>query len=96
MQQFSQITKHLAIAQRAIELHQARNAAGTAKDTYYTALSEFGKGEPTPRLDPDDENCAEIIAYSKDAFQAYQAAKRKGYNAQRRLDTACRALGGAA
>lgn len=90
MHDITEITKHLAIAQLAIDLHKARNATVPAKDAYYAVLREFGEGEITQRLDPHDENCAEIIAYSKDAFKAYQAAKRRVYNAQRRLDTACR------
>lgn len=90
MHDITEITKHLAIAQLAIDLHKARSATAPAKDAYYAVLREFGQGMVTERLDPQNENCAEIIAYSADAYKAYQAAKRKVYNAQRRLDTACR------
>lgn len=86
----TQITQLLNIAQLAIDLHKARNATVPAKDAYYAVLREFGKGKPTERLDPRNESCAEIIAYSKDAFKTYQAAKRRVYNVQRRLDNACR------
>lgn len=90
MHDFTEITKHLNIAQLAIELHKVRNAVEPAKHAYYTVLREFSKGEITQELDPRDEECAAIIAYSADAYKAYQATKRKVYNAQRRLDTACR------
>ena len=92
MHDITEITKHLAIAQLAIDLHKARNATAPAKDAYYAVLREFEleQGGHYEHLDPRDEDCAEIIAYSKDAYKAYQAAKRKVYNAQRRLDTACR------
>lgn len=88
----TRIAQLMTIAQLAIDLHKARNATAPAKDAYYAVLREFGQGETTGRLDPRDENCAEIIAYSKDAFKAYQAAKRAAYNLQRRLDNACRKL----
>lgn len=84
------LAHHLAISQLAMALHQSRNAAQHAKHAYYAVLSEFSQGEMTAKLDPYNEDCAEIIAYSADAYKAYQAAKRKVYNAQRRLDTACR------
>ena len=88
----TQITQLLNIAQLAIDLHKARNATVPAKDAYYAVLREFQweNGGQDERLDPQNENCAEIIAYSQDAFKAYQAAKRRVYNAQRRLDNACR------
>ena len=91
----AQITQLMTIAQLAIDLHKARNATAPAKDAYYAVLREFQveQGDPSCRLDPRDEDCAEIIEFSKDAFKSYQAAKRKVYNAQRRLDNACRKFG---
>ena len=86
------IAKLMTIAQLAMDLCKARNDTVSAKYAYYAALHEFQSDqmEPADHLDPRDENCAEIIAYSADAYKAYLAAKRKVYNAQRRLDTACR------
>ena len=86
------LARHLAISQLAMALHQARNAAQHAKHAYYAVLSAYqqAQGEPGIRLDPGNEACAEIIAVSAADYKAYQAAKRKVYNAQRRLDTACR------
>ena len=90
MNHISEINKLMHIAKLALDLHKARNAAANEKNAYYDVLREFGQGEVTPRLDPADESCAEILAHSADAYKVYKAAKRKVYNAQRRLDTACR------
>ena len=89
----------LRIADLAIELHHARNAAAAAKRTYYAALTRWlGDGERTPRLDPRNDACAAMIEFTKDKYRAHIAARRQVYNAQRRLDSACRKVvaGGAA
>lgn len=84
----------LQIANVAIELVQAQKAIAPAKDAYYERLRSFGNDYPhEERLDPRNPGCADIIKHSKDEFAAYKAAKRKAYNAQRRLHTACKNLG---
>lgn len=85
-----QISALLNIAQIAMDLVQAQNAIVSAKSAYYDRLASF-RGDFTheERIDPCCPGSKEIIAFSKDAFDAYKAAKRKAYNVQRRLRTAC-------
>ncbi len=89
-----QISALLNIAHIAIELVQAQSAIVSAKAAYYDRLASFRGDFPREeRIDPCCPESAEIIAFSKDAFDAYKAAKRKAYNTQRRLHTACKKLG---
>ena len=92
------ISALLNIAHIAIELVQAQNAIVSAKAAYYDRLASF-RGDflrsdfpREERIDPCCPESAEIIAFSKEAFDAYKAAKRKAYNTQRRLHTACKKL----
>lgn len=84
-----------AIGERAIELHAAKSAAYDAKWAYYESLAEYKDehGAPAGPLHPGNPACAAIIDATKAEYKAYQAAKRKVYNAQRRLDNACGKLG---
>ena len=84
------ISALLNIAHIAIELVQAQNAIVSAKAAYYDRLGEFDDREGS--IDPRCPESAAIIEFSKDAFAAYKAAKRKAYNTQRRLHTACKKL----
>ena len=84
----TQITQLLNIAQLAINLHNEKNAANTVRDIYRRKLWE--SGEDFSGLNPDDDDYAEIIEFTKDEYKAHQAAKRRVYNVQRRLDNACR------
>ena len=82
------VTQFLTIGQLAIDLHNEKNAANNVKDAYHRKLKE--SGEQFDGLKPDDDTYAEVIEFTKDEFKAYQAAKRRVYNVQRRLDNACR------
>ena len=84
----AQITQLLNIAKLAIDLHNEKNAANRVRDAYHLKLWE--SGEEFEGLKPDDDAFAEVIEFSKDEYKAYQAAKRRVYNVQRRLDNACR------
>ena len=84
----TQITQLLNIAQLAIDLHNEKNAANTVRDIYHCKLSK--SGEEFDGLKPDDDAYAEVIEFTKDEYKAHQAAKRRVYNLQRRLDNACR------
>jgi TRAP-type C4-dicarboxylate transport system substrate-binding protein len=88
MHDITEITKHLAIAQLALDLHCLKNAAKHFKDAYHDKLRESDM--EFNRMDPRDEKFLQVIEFTKDEYKAHQAAKRKVYNAQRRLDTACR------
>ena len=81
------INQMMTIAQLAIDLHKIRNAASHTKEIYRAALKD--SGEDFDGLDPRDDSCASIIEFTKDEYKAHLAAKRKVYNAQRRLDNAC-------
>ena len=89
------ISEMLNIAQIGVELVQAQNAAMHAKMAYYDRLRAFDSPDHVRegRIDPRYPESAEIIAFSKDAFSFYKAAKRKVYNANRRLRTACMRAG---
>ena len=84
----AQITQLLNIGQLAIDLHNEKNAANHVKDAYHRRLWE--SGEEFDGLKPDDDAYAEVIEFSKDEYKAYQAAKRRVYNIQRRMNNACR------
>lgn len=88
MQHITEISKYLAIAQLAIDLHSLKNAARYAKDAYHEKMDE--SGGDFDGLDPRNADWADLIEFTKDEYKAHLAAKRKVYNAQRRLDTACR------
>lgn len=82
------ITQLLTIGQLATELHRLKNEARQAKDAYREKLDEHG--QDFTGLDPRNATFADLIEFTKDEYKAHQAAKRKVYNAQRRLDAACR------
>jgi len=86
-----QITQLLNIAQLALDLHNEKSAANTVRDIYRRKLWE--SGEEFDGLKPDDDAYAEVIEFTKDEYKAHQAAKRRVYNVQRRLDNACRKAG---
>lgn len=83
----TQITQLLTIGQLAIDLHNEKNTANRVRDIYRRKLWESGK--EFTGLNPDDDAYAEVIEFSKDEYKAYQAAKRRVYNIQRRLNNAC-------
>lgn len=86
------INAMVKVANTAAELVEAQKAVAHAKRAYYERLSGFNNDSypHEERLDPRNPGCAEIIEHSKAEFAAYKAAKRKAYNAQRRLHTACK------
>ena len=84
----AQITQLLAIGQLAIDLHNEKNAANQVKEVYHRRLRD--SGEEFDGLNPDKEGYEEVLEFSKVEYEAYQAAKRRVYNIQRRLDNACR------
>lgn len=86
-----QVNALLHIAQIAMELVQAQNVIASTKAAYYDRLGEFDDREGS--IDPRCPESAAIIEFSKDAFAAYKAAKRKAYNVTRRLRTACMRAG---
>ena len=84
----AQITQLLNIAQLAIDLHNEKNAANIVRDIYRRKLKE--SGEEFDGLKPGNDDYAEVIEFTKGEYKAHQAAKRRVYNIQRRLDNACR------
>ena len=84
----------LNVGQLAVQLHILQNEAKQAKAVYREKLKE--SGEEFRGLHPHDTAFAEVIEFTKDEFKAYTDARRTAYNAQRRLDTACRKVAGVA
>lgn len=87
----ARITQLLAIGQLAAELHGLKSAARHAKDAYHDKLDKSNM--EFDGLDPRNPDFAEAIEFTKTEYKAHQSAKRKVYNMQRRLDSACRKFG---
>ena len=88
-----QITSLLAIGRLAVDMHKAEQFVGQQKEVYYQKLREFSLEHDDSsriKLDPRNEQCSEIISYSKAEYAAVKAAKRNVYNIKRRMDTAIR------
>ncbi|MDO8772173.1 MAG: hypothetical protein Q7K57_26420 [Burkholderiaceae bacterium] len=83
----AKITQLLHIGTLAIDLHKEKSTANSVRDIYRRKLKE--SGQEFDGLKPDDDAYTEIIEFTKGEYKAYQAAKRRVYNAQRRLDNAC-------
>lgn len=90
----ARITQLLTIGQLAIDLHNLKNEARRAKDAYHEVLRESDMD--FRHMDPREEMFADVIEFTKDEYKAHLAARRTAYNAQRRLDTACRKVAGVA
>jgi len=69
---------------------QAENMVREAKYEYHAALEDFFTvhGRPEGTFSRDNEAFIEVIDATAPHYQALQKAKRKGYNARRRLRTA--------
>ena len=90
------ITSLLSIGQLAIDIYLAEAVVALKKADYYDRLHEFNVENPDQRmvkLDPRDEQCSEIIEFSKAKYAAVKAAKRKVYNIKRRINVAIRNSG---
>jgi hypothetical protein len=86
------VSEFLKIAQLAIDLVSAENAARQAKYRYIDKIQEFEKkfGAIAHRLSMDKPEHAKARAYTDDAYVAYRYARAEAYNVKRRLDTAVR------
>lgn len=75
----------------AVNLWRAEIATKDARHAYHRKINEFEAkhGRIEARINPGKPEHAELIAYTKQRFDAYQTAKRKAYNLRRRLNTAC-------
>jgi hypothetical protein len=88
----SQIALLIEVAVLAMQDFDAQKAVGTAHNEYLFGLTDFESkhGRTEGRIDPLNPDHAPIIAATKIQYEGYQRAKRKAYNARRRLQTACR------
>ena len=82
------ITLLLQIGKLAIDLDNEKKVSNIVKNAYRCKLKKSGKDFKSLML--DDDAYTYVIKFTQHEFKAYQAAKRKVYNAQRRLDSACR------
>lgn len=87
------ITALLAIAQLALELHNANNATTRFKREYHEKLDEFERDVrilPLGRLDKWDVKNCDFIEFTLVEYNAYRKARLAAYNVKRRLENACR------
>lgn len=87
------ITTLLPIAQLAIDLHIATNAAKNAQQNYFERINEFERNFrtlPRGRIDKWDANNSDFIDFTMMEYHAHRKARAVAYNIKRRLDTACR------
>lgn len=82
----------IAAGEVAVELFRAEQAAKVAKASYHRKIDQFEEvhGRADSRIDPNKPEHARLIKFTKASFDAYLAAKRKAYNARRRLENASR------
>jgi hypothetical protein len=87
-----QIALLIEVAVLAMQDFHAQKAVGSAHNEYLFGLTDFESrhGRTEGRIDPLNPDHAPIIAATKIQYEGYQRAKRKAYNARRRLETACR------
>jgi hypothetical protein len=80
----------------AMQDHRQQLVVNEVHRKYIEAINSFeGKyGRTSGRIDPRNFEHAAIIAATKVEYDAYQLAKRKAYNAGRRLQTVCRKAAG--
>jgi hypothetical protein len=92
----SQIALLIEVAVLAMQDFDAQKAVGAAHNEYLFALTDFESqhGRTDGRIDPLNPDHALIIAATQAQYDGYQLAKRKAYNARRRLQTACRKAAG--
>jgi hypothetical protein len=95
------LTSLIFIGQLAVDVRNAELQVNHLKFEYHEKIRAFDGLAPGEiremKLDPRNEACAEIIAYTRAEYAAVKAAKRKVYNIKRRMDTAIRnsyAVGG--
>jgi hypothetical protein len=91
-----QIALLIDIAVKAIKHSKCVLDVNGAHGAYLRALTDFeaSNGRVEGRIDPRNFEHAAIIAATKVEYDAYQLAKRKAYNAGRRLQTVCRKAAG--
>jgi hypothetical protein len=89
----SQIALLIPVVVLALQDFHAQETVDATHNEYLFGLTDFeskhGRTEGG-RIDPLNPDHAAIIAATKIQYDGYQLAKRKAYNARRRLQTACR------
>lgn len=85
------------IEQAAIDFIRAEQEATFLKGEYRVALEAFFSrhGRPEGAMHVDDDRFLPAMNATNTQYQAFQKAKRRKYNAHRRLRTAVARAGGA-
>ncbi|WP_112309719.1 hypothetical protein [Pseudogemmobacter bohemicus] len=76
------------IANKAVEVDELEIAAGIEKDDLRTAYADYKRREGIDTITQNTPEWEAMIAATTGEYQSSEAAKRKVYNAKRRLKTA--------
>lgn len=89
-QQSTRMSTTQRVIDAAVALVDSENTAREARADYQQAQIEYRKanGWVDGRIDPDDKRYAGFIDATAATYEALQKAKRKSYNARRRLRNA--------
>lgn len=91
-QQTDKLVQLVGIGQLALELWRAENAAKMAEDAYHSRVRKYEEihhpGERI-RINPRDPAQADLLQFTRERYEAAQAAKRAVYAVKQRLRRAC-------
>lgn len=85
------IVQLVGLGELAIELVDVERAAGDARERYHLKIREYERkygGIPGHRIDPDLPAHAPALRYTAAAYEKYQEAQRKKYQARAKLKRA--------
>lgn len=95
-QQVTNMVELLRVGQLAMELCAAEQRAAAAKDSYYARVRQYEiqwNDGGRIKLDPYDEDQADLFAFTKESYLAAQRAKKAVYSAKLKLRRACQKVG---
>jgi hypothetical protein len=81
----------MAVAQASMGLWDAENTADHTRYNYHRSIQRYEErhGPLVGRLSAESKAHAAIREFTAKTYEAHQIAKRKVYNAKRRLNNAC-------